>query len=118
MNPPILVSSFPVVFNGFLMALGIVAVAFPLAIPVGLALALMRMARFRVLRGLATTYVNVVRGTPMFLQIYIAFFGLPLAGVQIPDGDIGILSVLALLVAVNAVRENELKFAGIMLAFA
>ena len=34
------------------------------------------------------------------------------------DGDIGILSVLALLVAVNAVRENELEFAGIMLAFA
>lgn len=91
LNPPILVSSFPVVFNGFLMALGIVAVAFPLAIPVGLALALMRMARFRVLRGLATMYVNVVRGTPMFLQIYIAFFGLPLAGVQIPSFPLGVI---------------------------
>jgi len=40
-------------------------------------------------------YVNVVRGTPVFLQIYIAFFGLPLAGVQIPPFILGVI-VLAL----------------------
>ena len=95
LNPPIIVSSFPVVFNGFLMAIGIVAVAFPLAIPFGLILALMRMARFRILRGIASLYVNVVRGTPLFLQIYIAFFGLPLAGVQIPPFPLGVI-VLAM----------------------
>ncbi len=95
LNPPIIVSSFPVVFNGFLMAIGIVAVAFPLAIPFGLVLSLMRMARFRILRGIASLYVNVVRGTPLFLQIYIAFFGLPLAGVQIPPFPLGVI-VLAM----------------------
>lgn len=94
-NPVVLVSSFPVVLKGFFMALAIVAVAFPLAIPVGLALSLMRMSKFAVLRGLATTYVNVVRGTPLFLQIYIAFFGLPLAGVQIPNFPLGVV-VLAM----------------------
>ena len=91
LNPPLLVTSFPVVFNGFLMALGIVAVAFPLAIPAGLLLSLMRMARFRVLRAIASLYVNVVRGTPLFLQIYIAFFGLPLAGIQIPSFPLGVI---------------------------
>ncbi|WP_253904648.1 amino acid ABC transporter permease [Adlercreutzia sp. ZJ473] len=90
-NPPLIVSSIPVVFNGFLMAIGIVAVAFPVAIPIGLVLALMRMSKWRVLRGIATTYVNVVRGTPLFLQIYIAFFGLPLAGVQIPSFPLGVI---------------------------
>lgn len=95
LNPPILVSSFPVVLKGFFMALGIVAVAFPVAIPFGLLLALMRMSKFRVLRGIATTYVNVVRGTPLFLQIYIAFFGLPLAGVSIPSFPLGVI-VLAM----------------------
>lgn len=91
LNPPILVSSFPVVFNGFLMAIAIVAVAYPLAIPIGLLLALMRMARLRILRAVGSLYVNVVRGTPMFLQIYIAFFGLPLAGVQIPPFILGVI---------------------------
>jgi len=94
-NPTVLVTSFPVVLNGFVMALGIVAVAFPLAIPVGLLLALMRMSKLRILRGLASFYVNVVRGTPLFLQIYIAFFGLPLAGIQVPPFPLGVI-VLAM----------------------
>ena len=94
-NPPILVQSFPVVFNGFLMALAIVLVAFPLAIPFGFLLALMRIAKSRVVRAVASVYVNVVRGTPAFLQIYIAFFGLPLAGIQIPSYPLGVI-VMAL----------------------
>lgn len=77
------------------MALAIVLVAFPCAIPFGLLLALMRMSKLRILRGLATTYVNVVRGTPLFLQIYIAFFGLPLAGIQVPPFPLGVV-VLAM----------------------
>ena len=89
-NPPILVQSIPSVFQGFLMALAIVLVAFPLAIPFGFVLALMRISKFRVLRGIASFYVNIVRGTPAFLQIYIAFFGLPLAGVQIPSYPLGV----------------------------
>lgn len=95
LNPPILVSSFPVVFQGFLMAVAIVVVAFPLAIPFGFLLALMRISKSRVLRGLSSVYVNIVRGTPAFLQIYIAFFGLPLAGVQIPNYPLGVI-VLAM----------------------
>lgn len=91
LNPTILVSSFPIVFQGFLMAVAIVAVAFPLAIPLGLCLALMRMARFKPARWLSSLYVNVVRGTPLFLQIYIAFFGLPLAGIQVPPFPLGVI---------------------------
>lgn len=90
-NPPILVSSVPIVFQGFLFALAIVLVSFPIAIPIGLLLAFMRMSRFAILRGLGSFYVNVVRGTPTFLQIYIAFFGLPLADIQIPHFLLGVL---------------------------
>ena len=95
LNPVIIVDSFPIVFQGFLMAVAIVAIAFPLAIPLGLCLSLMRMAKLRVLRGLASLYVNVVRGTPLFLQIYIAFFGLPLAGLSIDKFPLGVI-VLAM----------------------
>ena len=91
LDPTLIVTSLPVVFKGFLMALGIVACAFPLAIPFGFLLSLMRMSRFAVLRGIASVYVNVVRGTPLFLQIYVAFFGLPLAGIQIPNFPLGVI---------------------------
>ena len=88
-DPAIIVTSIPSVFNGWLAALGIVVIAFPAAIPVGFVLALMRMARFRIVRAVAGTYVNIVRGTPMFLQIYIAFFGLPLLGLNINNFALG-----------------------------
>ena len=108
-NPPILVSSFPVVLHGFFMALAIVLIAFPLAIPIGLAFSFMRMAKLRILRAIGSLYVNVVRGTPVFLQIYIAFFGLPLAGVQIPPFVLGVI-VLALN---SAAYQCEIFRAGI-----
>lgn len=95
LNPPILVRSFPIVFSGFLMALAIVIVAFPLAIPLGCILALMRLSKSRILKVLSSIYVNLVRGTPAFLQIYIAFFGLPLAGIQIDSYVLGVI-VMAL----------------------
>ncbi len=91
LDPTLIVTSFPVVFDGFLMAVAIVACAFPLAMPFGFLLALMRISRFRILRGLARVYVNIVRGTPLFLQIYVAFFGLPLAGIQIPTFPLGVI---------------------------
>lgn len=106
-NPTIIVSSIPMVFNGFLLAIAIVAVSFPCAIPVGLLLSIMRMAKSRegagllsrflakLVRGIASLYVNMVRGTPLFLQIYIAFFGLPLAGIVIPSFVLGVI-VLAM----------------------
>lgn len=90
-NPVLIVSSIPVVFSGFLTALAIVLVAFPVAIPFGFLLALMRIAKSRILRVLASIYVNIVRGTPAFLQIYIAFFGLPLAGVNIGNYQLGVI---------------------------
>lgn len=90
-NPVLIVSSLPIIFSGFLMALAIVLVAFPVAIPFGFCFALMRISRSRVMRALAGIYVNLIRGTPAFLQIYIAFFGLPLAGINIDNYLLGVI---------------------------
>lgn len=109
LNPVLLVTSLPTVFNGFLFAIATVAMAFPLAIPIGFLVALMRMSKFRVLRGIGSLYVNIVRGTPVFLQIYIAFLGLPLAGISIPQ-----LPLAVLVLAMNsAAYQCEIFRAGI-----
>lgn len=90
-DPTMIVTSFPVVLNGFFMSIAVVAISFPLAIPLALILAFMRLSKHVVLRGIATTYVNFMRGTPLFLQIYVAFFGLPLAGLDIPNFPLGVI---------------------------
>ncbi|MDR2721632.1 MAG: amino acid ABC transporter permease, partial [Coriobacteriaceae bacterium] len=77
-NPVRAIASIPTVISGWLTSIGLVALGFPLAIPIGLGLSFMRMSKLTVLRFLASIYVNVIRGTPLFLQIYIAYLGLPL----------------------------------------
>jgi arginine/lysine/histidine transport system permease protein len=84
LQPQMIVRSIPLLFKGWLMSIALVAVAFPLAILGGLILAFAKMSKFWPLRFVANVYINVVRGTPLFLQIFIAFVGLPIAGLQAP----------------------------------
>ncbi|MCA9080305.1 MAG: ABC transporter permease subunit [Planctomycetaceae bacterium] len=58
-------------------------VSMPLAILVGLTLALMRLYGPWYLRKPATLYVETVRGTPLVLQLYVIFFLLPEIGISI-----------------------------------
>ena len=50
---------------------------------VGLMLLVMRVSRSRALRALVRVYVEVFQGTPLLLQLFIVFFGLPLVGVDV-----------------------------------
>jgi polar amino acid transport system substrate-binding protein len=95
LRPQTIVTSIPLLFTGWLMSIALVAVAFPFAIIGGLILAFTKMSRLWPLRFLANVYINVIRGTPLFLQIFIAFVGLPIAGIRAPLFPTGVL-VLAL----------------------
>ncbi|MCL2882747.1 MAG: amino acid ABC transporter permease [Coriobacteriia bacterium] len=52
-------------------------IGFVLGIPGGLLVSFMKMSKVKPLRWLMTAYIDVVRGTPMFLQILIIYFGFP-----------------------------------------
>lgn len=77
-SPKVLAQAFPQVLKAFPVSLLCVLVAYSLAIPGGLALAFMKMARSAWFRWPSTAYIDFIRGTPLFLQILIVFFGLPL----------------------------------------
>jgi polar amino acid transport system permease protein len=64
--------------QGVVVTLWVSVVAFALATLLGLAVALCRLSRHRLLREVATFYVEVVRGIPVLvLLFYIAFVGAP-----------------------------------------
>jgi polar amino acid transport system substrate-binding protein len=90
-EPQLIVSSIPTVFIGWLLSLMLVLIGFPLAIPIGLLFAFMKISKSRILHVIAAIYTGVVRGTPLFLQIYIAFFGLPLMGINLNQYVLDIL---------------------------
>ena len=49
----------------------------PLAVCFGLILALMRMSRFRILSWAAACYVEIIRGTPLLVQMFLVYYSLP-----------------------------------------
>jgi len=64
--------------NGVVTTMWVTLIAFFLASALGLLLALMRLSRLRVLREIATFYVEIVRGIPILVMLfYIAFVGAP-----------------------------------------
>jgi len=62
--------------QGAWITLLISALSFLLASPLGLALATLRLYAGRPGRSLAAAYVELVRGTPLLLQLYVLYFGL------------------------------------------
>jgi polar amino acid transport system permease protein len=63
--------------------LALTAVAFLGGGAAGLAVLIARIDRRRWLVRLAKSYIGLFQGTPLLLQLFVVFFGLPLLGVQI-----------------------------------
>ena len=59
-----------------LVTLGLALGGMALAVPLGLTLACLRVYGGKALGGVAGTYVEVMRGTPLLLQLYLLYFGL------------------------------------------
>lgn len=66
------------------MTVLLAVIAMPLAILLGLAVALLRLFGPAPLRWLSIAYVEILRGTPLLLQLYVVFYLLPEVGLAIP----------------------------------
>lgn len=51
----------------------------------GLLICLIKMSKLKILKWPASAYIHILRGTPLFVQIFIIYFGLPQFGLQFPD---------------------------------
>lgn len=84
-KPQHIVVAVPLLFNGWLRSLSLVMMAFPISIIGGLLVAFMKMGKIPPVRWIAAVYVNVIRGTPLFLQIFVVFIGFRIVGLRLPD---------------------------------
>ena len=69
--------------------------SFALGLALGLVVALMRLSRVRVVSGIARAYVSVIRGTPLLVQLFVIFYGLPSVGVTIDPWPSAIIAFSA-----------------------
>lgn len=83
----------PLLLKGAVMTLEVSIAGMALAIIVGFTLAIMRVFGAWPLRWLATLYIELVRGTPLLIQLYIIFYGLPNIGINLSPIIAGILGL-------------------------
>ena len=67
---------------GLTMTIPLTLVSFTLAMVLAVAVALVQYAKVPVLSQLARFYIWVIRGTPLLVQLFIIFYGLPCVGMS------------------------------------
>lgn len=78
----ILLESFPkILVPGLTMTIPLTAISFSIALVIAVIAAMIQVAKVPVLRQLVRFYIWVVRGTPLLVQLYVVFYGLPNLGV-------------------------------------
>ena len=64
--------------GGLMETLKLFAVCFVFSFPIGVVLAFLRNLKFAPLKFLIDVYINIMRSTPLLLQIFFMFYGLPI----------------------------------------
>jgi cystine transport system permease protein len=80
----ILVDSFPKLLGyGIRVTVPLTVFSFAIALSVALLVALIQYANLKGLRQVCRFYIWITRGTPLLVQLYIVFFGLPGIGIKL-----------------------------------
>ncbi|WP_256941036.1 ABC transporter substrate-binding protein/permease [Acetobacter orientalis] len=83
----------PLLAKGAVLTLLVSLCAMVLAVALGLALALVRMYGPKWAVSLAALYVEIVRGTPLLIQILFIFYGLPQFGINLGPFLAGVIGL-------------------------
>ncbi len=76
------VSYLPLLGKGAVVTLELSLLSMALAVSLGLFVALSRLYAPRLVRALAAVFIESVRGTPLLIQLFLIFYGLPHVGVK------------------------------------
>lgn len=82
-DPSYMVTHAPFVLRGVLTTIGVSLASIGIATILALFGAMSRLSRNSIAQGVSGFYVSLVRGTPLLIQIYIIYLGLPQIGQQL-----------------------------------
>ncbi len=79
-----LINSFwKLLLPGIKVTIPLTAISFTLGLTIALFVALVQVAKVPVIRRLVRFYVWIIRGTPMIVQLFVVYFGLPSIGIRL-----------------------------------
>lgn len=91
----LLIQSLPVLAAGAVLTVKFAVLSMIFGLLGGTLLALMGISHTRWLVALARVYVSVMRGTPLLVQIFVIYYGLPSLGIALDPTPAGVLALSA-----------------------
>jgi His/Glu/Gln/Arg/opine family amino acid ABC transporter permease subunit len=91
----LIASIYPQMLEALGVTLGIAAAALPLAVVAGALIAALRLFGPRPLGVVLGGYIELMRNTPLYLQMLIIYFGLPAAGWRLDGVWCGVIAIAA-----------------------
>ncbi|MDN2567295.1 amino acid ABC transporter permease [Aquibium sp. A9E412] len=90
------------IVEGVLLTLQLSLATMALGLVIGLAFAVMRKAPAAWMRAIARGYVEAIRNTPLLVQLFIVFYGLPSVGIRLPANEAALIALAVNLGAYSA----------------
>ena len=91
--PSLLALAWPVMLHGTGYTLLFAVASMILGLPLAAAITLLRVLRVPLAQRLAALYVSAMRGTPLLVQVFIVYYGLPSIGIAFSPITAGILAL-------------------------
>ncbi|WP_308469015.1 amino acid ABC transporter permease [Rathayibacter soli] len=86
-------SLWPLLQGAILGTIPLSLASFAIGLALAIGVAIMRLSKNRFARGIARGYVSIIRGTPMLVQLFVVFYGLPTIGVVIDPWPSAIIAL-------------------------
>lgn len=111
----------PLFLTGLRSTFLISIISIALALATGIIACACRISHIKLIKFPAIAYIEIIRSTPLLVQIYFLYFGLPTLGLRIPEIQTGILALMLnsgayiaeiIRAGINSVDEGQLE-AGI-----
>jgi His/Glu/Gln/Arg/opine family amino acid ABC transporter permease subunit len=88
-----LIGTFPALFRASLVTIQISALTILLSLTLGTALTIVRALKIGIVNNLIGLYISFIRGTPLLIQIFLAYYALPALGIRLGPVTAGVLAI-------------------------
>jgi L-cystine transport system permease protein len=99
------IEAFPKVLKALPVTLEIVVISILAGLLLGIILCLIRLTHIPVLTQIASVYISFMRGTPIIVQLYLVYYGLPILAGNLFGVNIGGWNKLIFIIAAFALNE-------------
>lgn len=93
MDTEIIIKTLPILLKGSVMTIELTVLAIVIGTSLGILLALMKLSKNKIIYAISSFYIWLFRGTPLLLQLFFFYYGLPFIGYKLSPFEAAVLGL-------------------------